>query len=1303
MTGVLTKTVIRSPVIRWILQARIRHRRFNDVIFVGDDLIHVKQVRDQGHLEHIATKVDFGGRIRSAKTFTIEPIVEDEDFFMKIEDDESSQESQKTPPQCLVLATDSNELLFICMLGDGAGGYRFVHQTCPLPVFDEILFQPGEHLAVDPSCRALAVAANEREVVIYSAKSNQKVAAELRSTQRNWSPISSQRPLKVDGVIQQMDFLTPPSDDEDRIILLLILANQRMTRAVCIDWRADSDLYLAEIHPSQPLDTDRALPNLLIPLQNTSFFLVNGSEIKMWTNILCGPPEGIIVPLLDVDYLNPGESSREPMWANWCRPLRSHGARDTTDHLYLAREDGAVVLLTIRSLILSSHAGELQCHVSSAFASLGGERDPDILIAAGDMSSGRSYSIGHWPSPIKVPDMSRPDTMVMNLVQTMPNWATVTDMVTSSLPGKSQRNRDGVFLTSGRQPHGAITELRHGLEARLSAYFVLEGLRTVTDIWALPLVSSGYILLILSSPSGTRFISSDSEMEGIDEVDATTLAFDSENPTLAAAFLTSGHIVQITRASVRVSPGTSPNFEDVARVHYEDGSAILAAAISPSESVAITAERQAVPSTRFELLFHSIRTNDADAMDSVSIEVRARITLESEPLCVWLRTHLETTTAFVALSDGHLFAYTINDSGSLVSSHETQPTSVSGNLSPCDSIAGLYHEGHSKAPNASLILLCGLRDGGIYIANFDSKEGFRPDPERVINFSQSAVKLMPNPHDASTAYATSGLDMCLLSLNADSASPLNVQNIWITDKVCPQLPQNAVVACTHLPQAHFLTSPDLAGCLAIVSEDDFLVATLERNAAAVPRQIPVSGTPNRLIYAEHQRSFVCASLKYGTALFPPSIHQSKPEERRQIWPVVDFIPCRGSEASFSYEMQPGERIFALLEWSFKSSEDKTYSFILVGGSYTKSNGSTRGRITFLQPVTKNKGRDWTVVDVKEGPTTKFEAPVYSLALLDDTTYVACVGKMVIISRFSGSETRWDRICSPFKLSSPGLFITVDEGRMYISTAVDGLVTLDLRELHDQSNSEGSPRFTLVPTLLAPRADTLLSHTLVDDGSTLLCATKYGQLIGFQPPLELPNNGQHRFNAAASANLIFEASISRSLTRIKSCDVRPRWKPQAPVGTAKETLIGCAPDGALVGIAVLSSTSLIRRLSWLQRLCEWSEVISPHTNQHPPYSVSERSAARNQRAMPIGLSTASSVDDRILLDTNRGELRDKHIDGDVLDRLLQRGGAETLREMIRETSERNDRVGEWMRRHLDEEIEAVDGTIDILKTLLDCWL
>ena len=383
------------------------------------------------------------------------------------------------------------------------------------------------------------------------------ISHELSSKPENWCPVSSQRPLQIEGVVQHMEFLTPPSDDEDHVILLLIVVDhQRRTKAVWIDWRYDSDLHHAQMHPAQPLDATPSVSSLLIPLQNAAFMIVNGSEVKLWTGLLSGAASGAVLKSLIDQPRNPGDSPRRPIWTSWCRPRRSQAARREKDHIYLAREDGLVCLAEVRASgqVVSSLAGDFRCHVGTAFASLGGPQDPDILAVAGDMSSGRIVSIGHWPTTgARVSDLSWDDTMKMDLIETIPNWASVTDMIALTprhSRGRAVRASDGIFVTSGRQPFGTVTELRRGLEARLSSYFEAEGLRNTTGLWSLSVATLDSTIIFMTSPSGSRIFSisadsgvADLEVDEIGEEQASAL--DLSHRTLTVAATPDEHIVQV--------------------------------------------------------------------------------------------------------------------------------------------------------------------------------------------------------------------------------------------------------------------------------------------------------------------------------------------------------------------------------------------------------------------------------------------------------------------------------------------------------------------------------------------------------------------------------------------------------------------------------------------------------------------------------------------------------------------------------------------------------------------------------------
>lgn len=1292
VAGVVTTSILPSPVVQFILHAKIRTADHNDVVFVGNHAIQLKEVKEEGHLDDIGTKRDFDARIRAAKTFSVAPSENDGPSFIKHEDDAESANRIQLPPQLLVLTLDSRDIVFIYVRTDTNGRRHFVHQTFPMPTFDRMLFQPGEHLAVDPYSRAIAVAANEREVVIYAAKSAKRLQHELRTGDPDWCPVSAQRPIQVDGIIQKMDFLIPPVEDGDHVILLLVVVQDKKTRAIWIDWHYASNVHHAQVHEAQPLDQPASSPALLIPLRDAAFLLTNGHQVHYFRDMLSGSIRSQTISVAQQDLLYPGDSPMAPIWTNWCRPERGS---TLVDKLYLAREDGNVFYLEMpnpSSMMKTSNAGDMACRVGSAFASVGDLSGPDVLVAAGDMSSGCVKAIGTNFAPSGIPEMSRSDYMEARLVEGIPNWASVTDMIASTLPGKSLRTRDSVFATSGRQPFGSIAELRHGLEARLSFYFPMADLRIVQDVWALPVAGTGSLLMILSCPGNTAFLELSLEDGDISLVAAEPSSLDADHETLLAAAMPDGTLVQVTNKTICVAMGTNASFEDNARIELPMGDSILAAACSSDRGLLVTAQRRGEASHGSVLVAYRTMAGEDREQSHQILEELSTTDMTSEPLAIACLSQASGTFTVVTTANGKLEVFSLDRNDNLSSSAiRTLPSSADG-ASICDSLAIIHScSSDASSPVASHLMLCGLRDGRVVAFSTTFDEEVRFSREETVEFGQTNVKLSQPAEDGSMAYAMSGLDTCLLSWQGDD---LIIESIWLSDKARPELGQGATSACTNTPPANLLSAPTFAESTLFVSGDELLLAGLERNPAAVPRQIPVSGTPNRLLYLEQQRCLACASLKYGVRTF-----SSAPYERRQIWPVIDFVPSRSSEPSFTHPLQPGERVYSLLEWSYSQDGDKLYSFLLVGGSYISAKSQQiRGRITFLQPT----NRSWEVIDVKVGQQMRFENAVYALALWDSLTFVACTGNDVFVCQFTVHDRKWENICAPFNMHSAGTSISVcgrneAERLISISTNSDSSIIL---QLVPDSDPDRAYDIKLVERCMAPKGDSSLHHlTLpgVDDGhaTITLLTTKDRKLVGLEHPSQIGRN--------TSSRLLFEARLPRSLTRIKRANIRPRWKAARPPGIIGDDIVACSADGTLMGIILLSAP-LLRRLSWLQRLCEWSEELSPHSFQTPAYSVSEETFARNERGLPVGLSEAAATrEDEIVIRTELRREKDGAVDGDVIGRVLEKGGRACLERLVREAAERADVVGEWMRAHLEEELGAVEEVVGIVEAIVHGWL
>lgn len=247
VVGLLSRSVLQSPVVNWIIPARVRNREKNDVVFIGEDFIQLKEILPNAHLEHVSTKADFGSRIRAARVFgeprkfIHPPMTEKAQIPMEMDWNEA------VPPQLLVLTLESQELLFLFARPQKDGTVEWKESCIPLSPDASLLEQPGKHLAVDPRSRALAVGASESSIFIYAAKPMPDLRNNFDHDTHNWTPLKSERPVAIPGTILKMEFLYPEPDDERHVILLVIYSRDGKTRMSCYEW--DHRQGLSHIRP----------------------------------------------------------------------------------------------------------------------------------------------------------------------------------------------------------------------------------------------------------------------------------------------------------------------------------------------------------------------------------------------------------------------------------------------------------------------------------------------------------------------------------------------------------------------------------------------------------------------------------------------------------------------------------------------------------------------------------------------------------------------------------------------------------------------------------------------------------------------------------------------------------------------------------------------------------------------------------------------------------------------------------------------------------------------------------------------
>ena len=191
LLGALTQTLVKSPVIRSIIPARIRHADKNDVILVRNNSIEINEVikvfnkEDRicdAYLTHIAVKADFDSTIRAAKIFgrprKYKKMDKALEGLYEIKNEDNTFPAQRSvyrpeiPPQILAITLESSKIVFLCTFFDFSGHLQWLSNCRVLPDYAQTYSkQLGEHIAVDPRSRAMAVAANEGSFVLYSLKS----------------------------------------------------------------------------------------------------------------------------------------------------------------------------------------------------------------------------------------------------------------------------------------------------------------------------------------------------------------------------------------------------------------------------------------------------------------------------------------------------------------------------------------------------------------------------------------------------------------------------------------------------------------------------------------------------------------------------------------------------------------------------------------------------------------------------------------------------------------------------------------------------------------------------------------------------------------------------------------------------------------------------------------------------------------------------------------------------------------------------------------------------------------------------
>jgi len=531
-----------------------------------------------------------------------------------------------------------------------------------------------------------------------------------------------ERKFEVDGTILKMEFLHPPQNDNDQVILLLVVSKDGKSRLVWYEWYSMTDLRLAQITPSaQSLPSEDRMPLLLIPLRAfTAFILISEKGITLFKNLLTGTPNRYTHKLMHNEAPEePGSSKKNPIWVQWARPMRAKAYKSTDDCIYICREDGIVHYLEIKhnheQMLDSTHkAGRLGVNISSSFAVLDtGPNTNDILVTGGCASDGGSWRF-------------RPRENAEHL-SNRPNWTPLTYSSIALVPDPNhkatQRRRSNdrivnlqqrLLACTGKAKYGSISEIRYGIPAKDGLQSVDMGEEVesgVLGVWTLHDQSDERFYVLIAHPSRTSLILiyEDDDPELLEE----GLGLDLDVRTVAARDTTAGVVIQVTETTIRSTrmPTLAGQQSQQAHTFSLGDERVLTACIGvpDAESLTLLAVQE---DDHYYLRLGQI--------DHTFEPIGERVTLRSRPVCLYLHRMGTHALAFIGDIDGMIQIFITAESDKTI--QMVYQLGFEGQFAICDSIAILTSE-EDFSLHTSCLLVLGLRDG--FLGTFSvEKTGF---------------------------------------------------------------------------------------------------------------------------------------------------------------------------------------------------------------------------------------------------------------------------------------------------------------------------------------------------------------------------------------------------------------------------------------------------------------------------------------------------------------------------------------------------------------------------------------------------
>ena len=516
-------------------------------------------------------------------------------------------------------------------------------------------------------------------------------------------------------------------------------------------------------------------------------------------------------------------------------------------------------------------------------------------------------------------------------------------------------------------------------------------------------------------------------------------------------------------------------------------------------------------------------------------------------------------------------------------------------------------------------------------------------------------------------------------------APATVLNVWITDPSQPSLQQGNIVALNQVRDSWLPgENPGFTAASFVCIEGGQLhMISLDSQPKMVPRRLDLGGTPVRVVYSTHLDKLIVLHNKYQVLRPARQVDgQHHIGGKRGLRPMISFLDPRGDHGTrvdpdamdiddaegLISECGRDENVLGMTEWSPKGCS-KEHHMLILNTTVARPRKSI-GRL-LLFAISKSNQR--LGIAMKKIITT--DEPVYSVATYSDTSFVYCCENDLYMQTLGVTDPPRITLQNPIKIAmrSPGRHITVKEPYIYVSSSRESLSVYryDAGQLVYQFGDQ--------------HARSGLHHLQLPSQSLILASNLAGTVVGlWQPP-------ERRIDNAMAT--LFEAVLPGSITRLRRIS-RPIWSHRDHVlrgsnvdnshdssSLESDTILGSSADGTMTQMSILPSNEW-RLLRFLQNMAERNPLICPFHPGNPHRRQIEPSTSRPHYM---------------------------HINGDILERVLGRGGETLIDEMLDEEPDHESYTDfgskEDRRRRFEElakyVLEDVEGSEAVGRVVL--WL